>query len=183
MRLRIRMSARSFAGAAVLCVFAFTNGVYAQTNQQKGEPPEQQPEATPAPAQPAWSVNCTTGQAGLDCRAFQTVFVKRTGQRFMTVAVRVPPETKTPNMLFGLPLGTYLPAGVSLQFGKEAAKTLPVQSCDRSGCVAEYAVTEAEIGAMLKGANLTVAVQNQQKQPVKLEVPVAGFAEAYAKIK
>ena len=78
----------------------------------------------------------------------------------MTVAVRVPPDTKTPTMLLGLPLGTYLPAGVSLQFGKEAAKSLPIQSCDRSGCLAEYAVTGGEIGAMLKGADVSISIQN-----------------------
>ena len=101
----------------------------------------------------------------------------------MTVAVRVPADTKTPTMLLGLPLGTYLPAGVSLQFGKEAAKPLPIQSCDRSGCLAEYAVSEAEIGAMLKGADVTISIQDQQKKPISVTVPVAGFAEAYAKIK
>jgi invasion protein IalB len=94
----------------------------------------------------------------------------------------MPPDAKTPIMLLGLPLGTYLPAGVSLQFGKEAAKPLPIQSCDRSGCLAEYAVTDAEIDAMLKGADVTISIQNQQQQPVTVTVPVAGFAEAYAKI-
>ena len=185
MRLWIRVCARSFMGAAVLCLCAFSgNPSLAQTQQPKAMPPQQQAQPAPAPAPaPTWKVNCATGQAGIDCRAFQTLFVKRTGQRFMSVAVRVPPDTKTPTMLLGLPLGTYLPAGVSLQFGKEAAKSLPIQSCNQSGCLAEYAVSEAEIGAMLKGADITISIQDQQKKPITVTVPVAGFAEAYAKIK
>lgn len=180
MRLWTKLSARSFVAAAtVLCVVAFTfsGGAWAQTSQPKGKTSEQPPAAAPP-----WNVNCQNSTAGLDCRAIQTVFVKRTGQRFLTVAVRMPPDTKKPSMVLGLPLGTYLPAGVSLQFGKDAAKTLPIRSCNRSGCLAEYAVTEAEIGTMLAGADLTVSIQDLQKRPITLVVPANGFAEAYAKI-
>ena len=119
----------------------------------------------------------------MDCRAVQILVVKKTGRPFLTFAIQVPPDTKTPKMLVVLPLGTYLPAGIALQFGKEAAKRLPIEACDRSGCLAEYAVSEAEIGAMLKGADVTLSIQNQQKKPVTLVVSAAGFAEAYEKIK
>jgi invasion protein IalB len=86
-------------------------------------------------------------------------------------------------MLFSLPLGSYLPAGVSLQFGNGEAKALAIQNCDRSGCLARYAVTEAELGAMQKGSDLTLTLQDMQKQPITFTVPVNGFAQAYAKIK
>ena len=36
---------------------------------------------------------------------------------------------------------------------------------------------------MLKGADITISIQDQQKKPISVTVPVAGFAEAYAKIK
>lgn len=49
--------------------------------------------------------------------------------------------------------------------------------------LAEYPITEADIAAMLKGADLTVSIQSLQKQPVTLQDPVAGLAAAYAKIK
>jgi invasion protein IalB len=101
----------------------------------------------------------------------------------VSVAVRVPPDTKKPVLLLQLPFGVYLPAGVSLQFGKDAAKTLPFQSCDQGGCVAEYAITEAEIAAMLKGADLTISAQTLTKEPFTVTVPVSGFPAAYAKIK
>lgn len=182
------------AGAVALLILPFSTfgawGVEGQTPEvptgeqqpKTGAPPP--PSASEdAPAEPTWAVNCSNTKAGLDCRVTQSVFLKRTRQRFLSVAVRVPPKTKTPMLLIQVPLGTYLPAGVSLQFGEDAAWTLPFQNCNRAGCVAEYAVTEAEIAAMQKGTDLTVTIQNLQKQPVKLTVPATGFAEAYAKIK
>ena len=36
---------------------------------------------------------------------------------------------------------------------------------------------------MAKGADLTVSFQTLQKQPITLQVPSAGFAVAYAKIR
>ena len=48
-------------------------------------------------------------------------------------------------MMVEAPLGVYLPAGASLQIGKDEAKTLPFKGCDHGGCVAEYAITETEI--------------------------------------
>ena len=126
----------------------------------------------------------TTTDGKLDCRAGQSVFIKTTGQRLLSVAVRVPADTKKPVLMLQVPLGVYLPAGASLQIGKDEAKTLPFRGCDRGGCVAEYAITETEIAAMTKGSDLTISVQNQNQQPAfTVTVPVTGFAAAYAKVK
>jgi len=105
------------------------------------------------------------------------------GNARISVAVRIPSDTKQPKMLILLPLGLNLPAGVSLQFGPEVGKRVSFQSCDMSGCLAEYPVSEAEIAAMLKGADLTISVEGQNKQPITFQMSVAGFHEAYAKIK
>lgn len=151
-----------------------------------------------APAQPAtkgpakeldrppaiWVVSCGDNRGKLDCRATQQVYVKTTGQRLVAVAVRVPPDTKKPTLMLQAPLGVYLPAGVSLQIGKDKAVTLPFKGCDRFGCLAEYKLNDAELAAMLKGSGLTISVQDQSQKPAfTITVPVTGFAEAYAKIK
>ena len=104
-----------------------------------------------------------------------------TGQ--LSVVVRVPAETKKPVMLLLVPLGIYLPAGVKVQVGQDAAKTVPLQNCDGTGCLAEYAITEPELAAMLKGQGLTISVQDRDKQPVSVQVPATGFPAAYGKIK
>ena len=168
---------------AALFILSIGGGAVAQTLQPK----QQQSQAAPAPqpGPPAvWMVSCSDNKGALDCRAGQSVFIKTTGQRLLSVAVRVPPDTKKPVLLVQVPLGVYLPAGISLQIGKDPAKMLPYKACDQGGCLAEYAITDAEIGAMLKAADLIVSAQNQNQQPAfAVTVPTTGFPEAYAKVK
>jgi invasion protein IalB len=189
MRLSAKLSGRRFTVVwfAVLGTLAVNSAAITQTLQPKARPQSQpaptQAPAQPAPTQPGWVVVCANSQSGLDCRAGQSLRLDNRGQAVVNVAVRVPADTKKPVILLQLPLGLYLPAGVSLQIGKDAAKALPFQSCDQGGCVAEYPVTEEELAAMLKGADLTVSAQNRNKQPFKLNVSVAGFPAAYAKIR
>jgi len=182
------------AGASLLYLLVLNTGAMTQTLQPKMKTSEQQP-ATPkqpapgqsgarraalAPAQPTWGATCPPAKGALDCRA---LIVQRVGNARISVAVRSASDTKKPNMLILLPLGLDLPAGVSLQFGPEVGKRVSFQSCDMSGCLAEYPVSEAEIAAMLKGADLTISVEGQNKQPITFQMSVAGFPEAYAKIR
>jgi invasion protein IalB len=95
----------------------------------------------------------------------------------------MPADTKKPVFLLQLPLGVYLPAGATLQIGKLEAQTLPFVSCDQGGCIAEYAVTDAELNSIAKGSDLTISAQTVQRKPFTLTVPSLGFAAAYAKIK
>ena len=188
MRLATKLCGRKLIAGSILGLLMTTAGL-AQTAQQKQPPPQgaaTQPQAgQQQPAPPAiWVVSCDNNRGKLDCRAGQSVFIKSTGQRLLSVAVRVPADTKKPVLILQVPLGVYLPAGASLQIGKDEAKTLPFKGCDRSGCVAEYAINETEIAAMTKGSDLTISVQNQNQQPAfTVTVPVTGFAAAYAKVK
>ena len=103
--------------------------------------------------------------------------------RVLTLVVRTTEDAKKPVMLIQVPLGIFLPAGITLQIGEDAAKKLPLQSCSQEGCLTEYAVTDAEIAVMQQDADLTVSVQDLKKAPVTLQVPGLGFAAAYSKMK
>jgi len=130
---------------------------------------------------PIWGMNCAGTAAGLDCRAVQSLQMTDSGRA--SVAVHVPADTKKPVIYVLVPMGIYLPAGVSLQFGQGEAKKVPLRSCDSSGCLAEYAPSDPELGAMAKGQPLMVSVQDGDRKPVTVQVPSTGFAAAYAKIK
>ena len=165
-----RCGQRLIAGV-VLGLLMTASGV-AQTTQQEEGPP------------PVWTVNCLDNQGKLDCRAVQSAFDTRTGQRVLAVAVRVLPESKKPVLMVEVPLGVYLPAGASVQIGKDKAKVLPFKGCYQAGCVADYDITESEISAMTKGSDLKISVQNQAQKPAfDVTIPVTGFADAYAKVK
>jgi invasion protein IalB len=181
MRLVSKLCGLRLIGSSILVLLMTAAGL-AQTVEQKQPSPQAGQQQARPPA--IWVVSCADNNGKLDCRAGQTVFLKNTGQRLLSVAVRVPADTKKPVMMIQVPLGVYLPAGASLQIGEDKAKTLPFKGCDQGGCLAEYAVTEAEIAAMTKGSELKVSVQNQNQQPAfTLTIPVTGFAAAYAKVK
>ena len=78
----------------------------------------------------------------------------------LSVAVRMPADTKKPVLLMQLPLGVYLPAGATLQIGKEEAKTLPFTEL-RSRRLHRRVrdVTDAELAAIAKGADITISAQ------------------------
>jgi invasion protein IalB len=187
MRRNTRLSALEVLIGAILVLLGAAAGLAQEQQPAEAAKPAQPGQAQPGQVQsgpPAiWVVSCDDNRGRLDCRAGQSVFVKTTGQRILSVAVRVPPDTKKPILMLQVPLGVYLPAGASLRIGKDGARTLPYKGCDRQGCVAEYAITDAEIAAMAKGSDLTISVQNQNRQPAfTLTVPVTGFAAAYAKV-
>jgi invasion protein IalB len=186
MRLRTRIARKLIAGAAFVGILDVSSGALAQTQQPKAPSRVEAPaEAAGQPSRPQanWIVSCSQTRPGLECRAGQSLFLRKTRQRVLSVAVRMPADTKKPVLLLQLPLGVYLPAGASLQIGKEEAKTLPFLGCDNAGCIAEYAVTDGELNAVAKGADITISAQTMQKQPFSLTVPALGFAAAYAKIK
>jgi invasion protein IalB len=189
-----KFSARKFTIArfVVFGLLTFSTAAVTQTLQPKQPQPALAAAPTaptqPAPGeagppQPTWMVNCTNVSGGFDCRASQTLIAKKTGGRVLTLVVRTTPDAKKPVMLIQVPLGIFLPAGITLQIGKEAAKKLPLQSCSQEGCLTEYAVTDAEIAVMQQDADLTVSVQDLKKAPVTLQVPGLGFAAAYSKMK
>jgi invasion protein IalB len=174
-------------GGVAACCLLLNSGAFAQTQQSKtdqptGAPTTEQQEQQPAP-QRAWVLNCENQDAGLVCTAGQLV-VFRQGQRTIRVnaAVRVDPKSKKPTLLLQLPLGVYLPSGVTLKFGGGKAKAIAFQSCNPNGCVAENEITAAEINTLVQGADLKLSVRTSDKKPIEFVVPAKGFAAAYAKM-
>jgi invasion protein IalB len=190
MRIATKSSILAFVIFILVGLNCFALSANAQTLQPKQAQPtpdasDTQPQPSPqttAP-QPTWMVNCTNVAGGFDCRASQTLVNKNTGKAVVTLVVRTTPGTKKPVMLVQVPLGIYLPAGIGLQIGRDAMKTLQLQSCNLEGCLTEYSLADAEIAAMQRNADLTVSMKDLKQIPVSLKVPGLGFAAAYAKMK
>ena len=56
-------------------------------------------------------------------------------------------------------------------------------ACTPSGCYAGAPLPDAMLTAMRSGKQLKIAFQNNNKQTVSVEMPLAGFVPAYEKIK
>lgn len=187
------MNAASGAGLGPLALAAglsFSTVSFAEANQlqllaqAEARTQVKTPPAGASPQGPTnWVVTCGSGTSGLDCRALSRLPVTGSDGAFFTVAVRIPPETKQPIMFVLTPLGVDLASGATVAFAGAEARKISFQNCDPSGCLAEQAISAAELDSLIKGRGLTVSVLTKDKQPLSVQVPAAGFSAAYAKIK
>jgi invasion protein IalB len=100
----------------------------------------------------------------------------------MQVLVRVPPDTHKPVLAIQMPLGLFLPGGVSLKLDDGKPDRLDVQTCDQKGCYIQMPVSNDMLQAMGKGKQMMVSFQNLSKQDINVPVPLNGFMVAYQKI-
>lgn len=154
---------------------------YGHAQAPKQQSQQQPQQKAPAP-QSGWTVPCD-GQAGaLDCRVSLTLVAKEGGQLLISVIVRRPSKTENPTLLLHLPHGIFLPAGASMQIDKGKAEVQPVQTCDTRGCYVGMAVSKELLAALSGGETMTVVVQDLQKRPVTIPLPLKGFADAFKKL-
>ena len=77
-----------------------------------------------------------------------------------------------------MPTGLLLQPGVKIQIDQNKADEGKYGMCARDGCVAQLVASEAFVGQMKKGANLTVTAQSQSATPVEFVFPLASFKAA-----
>ena len=116
---RGKRTGRVLLTVAVATFWALTSGAGAQTLQPKAVQPalapqqrEQAPSPQAQPAPPQWNVGCASTQAGLDCRAVQTLTYQQGDNRIqISAVVRIEANTKEPELVLLRPLGANLPKG------------------------------------------------------------------------
>jgi invasion protein IalB len=147
-------------------------------------PAAQAPDGKDKPAEAGWVSRCVsdTRQGGLDCSVEQTATLTKTGQLFAAVTIRVPPDTRQPVMMVQLPVGIFIPAGVTLQVDQQAAVPLVVQTCDLKGCYAGSPLQAESIIALKTGKRLAISFQTLSKESITVPFVLDKFSEAFGKI-
>jgi invasion protein IalB len=158
---------------------------------QAGKQPALAAPAAAAPAEPkqieipaqGWTVNCSTGVDGLACRVTQSMVVAQSGQLLAAATVFKTTGNATPyGLTLVMPHGLFLPAGASIQIDAEAVQALPIETCDQRGCYSTVPLPEKTVTSMKTGKTFTLTFQNLSKSNVKVQLPLAGFAEAVKKL-
>lgn len=149
--------------------------------QDKGDKPTASPAAAETPAQP-WTVNCTSAgaQAEMVCTLSQFLVVKDSGQRVLTAVVMKRDGKVLLNL--GLPHGLNLPKGVTVWIDEGAKATYPILTADQKGSYATVPLEAPFVEAMKKGTTLHVAVSAFTGNELVLQLSLAGFTAAFAKI-
>ena len=166
-------------GKRILLAAAVTASIAMITAASRSAP-AQAPE-TPPPA--AWRVECTGDGKTLDCRAVQQIFHRETRQLLVSVAVRPGADGKSGAMLMTLPLGLNLTEPVLVKVDNGAPEKQAIQTCTNVGCFVAMTLSDKFVAAMRSGTDLKITVQDANKKPIEMGLPLLGFALAFDKAK
>jgi invasion protein IalB len=167
-----RMSGRPHRIIAFVAVAAAS--IFAQTGNLSAQGPE-----TPS----AWRVECTGDGRSLECRAIQQIFQRDTRQLVASVAVRFAPEAKAGVMSILLPLGLNLTEPVAIKVDNGPPERQSIQTCNNAGCLVTMTANDKLLAAMRTGTDLKLTVQDANKKPIDMSLPLLGFGIAYDKTK
>lgn len=175
--------ARTALAAAMVgtTVVATALPVSAQTpkDSRVAEPAQQQ--ANPQP----WSIACSGrgNSAELACTASQTLVAKNTGQRALAVSISRNTQAAGGYLArVSLPHGVSLPDGIELGIDQAQRTKHVIAVADQNGSYAVVPLDEARINAMKRGSILNVRVKGTTGDEVILQLSLAGFTAALAKL-
>ncbi len=131
-----------------------------------------------------WSFNCTAvaNGAGSNCQMSRSMVLADKKALLLRLTVNLSASSPDPAFLLQLPHGIYLPEGVSLSIDGVAPSIETVQACDVAGCYVGLGADRAYLPALQRGAILKVSFQNISRKTVVLDLPLDGFANAYAQM-
>ncbi len=131
----------------------------------------------------AWRVECTGDGKTLDCRAVQQVFQRDTRQLLVSVVVRPAADGKTGAMIAQLPLGLNLTEPITVRVNNGPPEKQSIQTCTNVGCFVAMTINDKLLAAMRGGGDLKITMQDANKKPVEIGLPLLGFALAFDKAK
>lgn len=133
----------------------------------------------------AWDLLCQRPQPGAEraCEITQSVQVQGQARRLAVIAVGRPARDAEMVMVLQLPLGLWLPSGVTVQLDAGAA-AVPAQllRCTAAACVATLELSPAMLAALRSGGEGQgrIGFEMQAGTPVALPIAYNGAAEALA---
>ena len=169
--------AASTAAIAATAVAAMAWGGLTAASAQTA--PTQPPEGPPA----AWRVECSGDGKTLECRAVQQVYHRESRQLLVSLAVKPAADGKTGAMIVQLPLGLNLTEPIMLKVDNGAPEKQAIQTCTNVGCFIAMTINDKLLAAMRTGSELKVTMQDANKKPVDIGLPLLGFGLAFDKAK
>ena len=92
-------------------------------------------------------------------------------------------DGKSGAMLMTLPLGLNLTEPVLVKVDNGAPERQAIQTCTNVGCFVAMTLSDKLIAAMRTGTDLKITVQDANKKPVEMSLPLLGFGIAFDKAK
>jgi invasion protein IalB len=125
-----------------------------------------------------WVVRCPVAPQPLPCDAVQMLINPQTKQRVLSLSTAYDAAKSRHVVRILLPLGVWLPSGVTIVAGETKLERVAVKRCEAFGCVVEGPLDAKLLEAMRKGGEAKLVVFDQNQKPLDLKYSLAGFAEA-----
>lgn len=127
----------------------------------------------------AWTLRCEEASEARQCIMLQNLVLIGGGEPVLHFSIGLAPSGGTPTALISLPLGISLPPGVSVRIDDGKSANFPVERCEPDGCQAGMHLRDATVDQLKHGNKLEITFFDGERQPIVVEVPLAGFAAAF----
>jgi len=100
----------------------------------------------------------------------------------LAVFVTAPANGRPAQAIIVPPWAVLIDRGLTLQVDAQPRFTVPIISCQPTGCWSEFTINAAVLGQLRQGTTLQVAMVAADGAPVLIPVPLAGLAAAYERL-
>jgi invasion protein IalB len=129
----------------------------------------------------AWRVECTGDGKSLDCRAVQQLIHSQTRQSLVLIMARGAKDPKAASITMVLPLGLNLTEPVQIRVDNHKPESHNIQTCTNTGCFLALTASPGLVAQMRGGRQLRITLQDANKKPVEMALPLLGFGIAFDK--
>ena len=131
-----------------------------------------------------WRIRCNSATgAPSKCQMFQNVVVKETGQPILQMVIAYINDVPSPVGVVTLPLGVYLPQGLTLQVDKGQTYEMAFEICSAKGCRVRFSIDDALLGTFKGGTTAEITSYNTMRKPVRIPISLKGFTAAVGQLR
>lgn len=133
----------------------------------------------------SWTGGCERAPVGRGraCFIFQKLSLPETGRELASIAVGYPVKGEPPMAVLKVPLGTLLPAGITLTIEDGAPRSFPIQFCTEEGCRAHVPLTPDMLAGLKAGLKAELSFQDLERRIVTLSISLRGFTRGLASLR
>jgi invasion protein IalB len=132
----------------------------------------------------AWGVRCNTATgAPAACQIYQNIVVTESRKPILHFAIGFTEDAKTAVGIFVVPLGIYLPPGVTLQVDDGQIYELPIDMCAEKGCRVRFSFDDNLLNIFRRGETAKITFAGGDRKPIVIPVSLKGFTAALKDLK
>ena len=126
-----------------------------------------------------WRVRCNTPTgAPAACQIFQNLVVKESGRQILNFALGFADDTKTVVGIIVIPLGVYLPPGLTLQVDNGQVYKMAIEICGPKGCRVRFSFDDNLLNLFQRSSAAKVTFSGSDQKPISISVSLKGFTSA-----